>query len=80
MRLFTQAKTGAEPATLEELKQHCPYSFEPDEDELASGDTWQEPLLYVYFAVNYCEEDLFHWLMLKANNFEQHEKLYQILA
>lgn len=68
MRLFTQGRTGAADATLDELKDACPPYFDPDD--------WKEPLLYIYFAVNYGEEDLYHWLLIRANRFERHEKLH----
>jgi hypothetical protein len=72
MRLFTRSKTGADPASLDELKDACPPFFDADD--------WQESLIYTYFAVNYQEEDLYHWLLARAGNFERHEKLNQLLA
>ena len=72
MRMFTRVKTGADPATLDELKDACPPFFEPED--------WQESLIYVYFAVNYSEEDLFRWLLIRANYFEGHERLNKILG
>ena len=72
MRMFTRVKTGADPATLDELKDACPPFFEHDD--------WQELLIYIYFAVNYSEEDLFRWLLIRANYFEGHEKLNKILG
>ena len=44
-RLFQRAKTGADAATLDELKDACPPFFDADD--------WQESLIYIYFAVNY---------------------------
>lgn len=72
MRLLKGVKTGADPATLDELKDACPPFLEPDD--------WQESLVYIYFAINYLEEDLFRWLLIRANNFQGHERLNKILG
>ena len=44
------------------------------------SDDWQEQLLYVYFALNYFDEQLFNVIIKRVNKFRGFEQLAPIFA
>ena len=43
-------------------------------------DDWKEPLLYVHFALNYYDEEIFKVILRQVKNFESNSKLFAIFS